>query len=166
MHWKEGIQVQTITIACIVLLFYPSGAAVPTNYTNISEYQTCFPKSWNVLIQQSLIIIEKNCGAMKVLRCGCLTLGSKVNNSGTSFGRCFYGCFQSRAPNEYYEVMIQTETHEDKVCFPFNRKDLLCGQCEDGYAPAAYSFNLKCVKCGNETHWTHIAGYILAAMAH
>ena len=27
------------------------------------------------------------------------------------------------------------------MCFPYNRRGLLCGECKDGYGPAVYSFD-------------------------
>ena len=55
------------------------------------------------------------------------------------------------------------EQFDKGICAQFNHKGILCGPCKDGHGPAAYSFSLKCVECGNSTHWTSVPLYILVA---
>ena len=130
----------------------------------ISCNQTCFPKSWNKLMDQN-IIIENNCSSVKVLQCYCLT-SVKSNNVENgllqymTFGKCFYGCFDTIAG---YHIELVEQLLDKGICAQFNRKGILCGQCKDGYGPAVYSFSLKCVECGNSSHWTRVPLYILIA---
>ena len=42
------------------------------------------------------------------------------------------------------------------MCGPLHRKGLLCGECEDGFGPALYSYTLECKKC-----WGHGLGWLL-----
>ena len=35
------------------------------------------------------------------------------------------------------------------MCGPYNRRGLLCGECKDGYGPAAYSFDQMCANCSS-----------------
>ena len=122
-----------------------------------SHNQTCFPKSWNVLMEQDIINAPTNkCSPVEILMCYCLTSessSSDVDSGSATFGKCFYGCFGNRT---HYQ-------DERSMCAPFNRKGILCGQCKDEYGPAVYSFSLKCVECGNSTHWTPVPRYILVA---
>ena len=128
----------------------------------ISRNQTCFPKPWNKLMDQS---IENNCSSVKVLQCYCLT-SVKSNNVDNgllqymTFGKCFYGCFDTV---DGYRIELVEQLLDKGICAHFNRKSILCGQCKDGYGPAVYSFSLKCVECGNSTHWTRVPLYILIA---
>ena len=128
-----------------------------------SQNQTCFPKSWNVLVEKMMIIAANDkCSPVKVLECYCITSEPDVENGSLqhmNFGKCFYGCFVKTA---YYKTKFG-EQFDNEVCAQFNRKGILCGQCKDGYGPAAYSFSLECVKCGNSTHWTRVPLYVLVA---
>ena len=40
------------------------------------------------------------------------------------------------------ETLINTS-----VCKSFHRTGLLCGDCEEGYSPLIFSYNLSCVEC-------------------
>jgi len=42
------------------------------------------------------------------------------------------------------------------MCGPLQRKGLLCGECENGFGPALYSYTLECKKC-----WGHGLGWVL-----
>ena len=130
----------------------------------VSTNQTCFPDSWKLLLKHKMIIVPKNrCSPVDVLRCCCLeSISSNVDTGlvpNIYFGRCFYGCFN---PHSHYQVQPGGKINKEE-CAKFNRTGILCGQCKDGYGPAAYSFSLKCVECGNSTHWTRVPLYILVA---
>ena len=111
-----------------------------------------------------------NCSPVKVLECCCLTSESKcsdvdnVSLQHINFGKCFYGCTGLDGPglNTYHEVKLG-EQFDEGVYAQFYRKGVLCGQCNNGYGPVAYSFSLKCVECGDSTHWTRVPIYVLVA---
>ena len=42
------------------------------------------------------------------------------------------------------------------MCGSLHRTGLLCGECEEGFGPALYSYTLECKKC-----WGHGAGWLL-----
>ena len=132
-----------------------------------SNSQSCFPKSWDMLFQQGLMKQANNCSSVQVLSCYCLTSDSESNSSynrdGLMFGNCFYGCFNYDILTVYYEVNLIDQQWENATCSFFNRKGLLCGQCKAGYAPAAYSFHLKCVKCESDNYWTRLILYVFVA---
>ena len=115
--------------------------------------------------QKMIIVPNNNCSSVELLQCYCLTFKSTSSDVGTGlvpriyFGSCFYGCFIT---NTYYRVQL-VEQSDKGICAQYNRKGILCGQCKDGHGPAAYSFSLKCVECGNSTHWTRVPLYILIA---
>ena len=131
-----------------------------------SHNHTCFPESWNKLIEQEIISAQTpKCSPVKILLCYCLTPVSKssdVDNGlmqNMTFGKCLYGCYHSRV---YYKFQLE-QLENSIICSEFNRRGIICGQCKDGYGPAVYSFSLKCVECGNSTHWTRVPLYILIA---
>ena len=49
----------------------------------------------------------------------------------------------------------------DSICGKFKRTGTLCGKCQDGYYPLAYSYDMKCVQCphGASNWWK----FLLAA---
>ena len=137
----------------------------PSNNTTGS----CFPKSWNELLEENIVLLEspETCSPIKVLRCYCLTLDSKSVSNSTAphliIGHCLYGCFDTERAAEYYDITISNNTLKNKVCYQFNRAGRLCGQCIDGYGVPVYSFSLRCVKCGHQSLWKTVPKYILIA---
>ena len=112
----------------------------------LSQNQTCFPKTWNELVEVKVIVAPANkCSPVEVLQCYCVTLESKSSDNGSvqdlNLGKCFYGCFIS---STYYPVELG-EQFDKGMCAQFNCKGIFCGQCKNGYGPAVYSFSLKCV---------------------
>ena len=136
------------------------GSGSISNHPSHNQTYACFPKSWNVLMEQHIINSPTNkCSPLEILMCYCLTSessSSDVDSESATFGKCFYGCFGN---STHYQV----KSDEKDICALFNRKGILCGQCKDGYGPAVYSFSLKCVECGNSSHWTRVPLYILIA---
>ena len=92
---------------------------------------------------------------LSVLDCHCLTLDYTAQ--GQPFpvaGSCFFNC----ANVTYIDIMYHSAPTD---CASLNRQGTLCGQCMDGYAVPAYSYDLKCIKCNSELqNWGH---YILFA---
>ena len=44
---------------------------------------------------------------------------------------------------------------DEVMCGPYNRRGLLCGECKDGYGPAAYSIDMTCANCSSA--WSRYA---------
>lgn len=83
-----------------------------------------------------------------VLTCNCVT----TDDSGQlSFSVCLYTC--SIATGMDYTLLPANSSQvNDATCGPFNRKGLVCGECEEGYQVTGFSLNLMCVEC-TDTHW-------------
>ena len=136
-----------------------------------SQEQTCFPKSWNVLLERSMIVEPKNnCSPVEILLCYCLTLETQSSIVNTdplphmSFGNCLFGCFATDTLSLYHQVDTFVDEHfANGTCSHFNHKGTLCGQCKDGYGPAVYSFSLKCVECDSDIQLSRVFLYILVA---
>ena len=127
----------------------------------ISDLTLSIPKSWNVLIDNKIIVFDSNLTSVKLLRCYCLTSDTSALQPQLNIGHCFYGCFYHTLDDEYH-LSSWSVSDETSKCSLFNREGILCGQCKEGYGSPVYSFSLKCVPCSNVL-WTTIPLYILVA---
>ena len=50
---------------------------------------------------------------------------------------------------------------DDVMCGPYNRKDLLCGECIDGFGPTADMLDMKCANCSNLSEYYAIPLYLV-----
>ena len=78
-----------------------------------------------------------------VLSCHCMSL----NRWGEAVeGQCPYLC-----TNNFHTVVKDTnDLRNGRICnkkIPQNRHGQLCGRCEEGHAPAAYSYSFICTNC-------------------
>ena len=128
----------------------------------ISDLTLSIPKSWNVLIDNKIIVFDSNLTSVKLLRCYCLTSDTSALQPQLNIGHCFYGCFYHTLDDEYH-LSSWSVSDETSKCSLFNREGILCGQCKEGYGSPVYSFSLKCVPCSNVSLWTTIPLYILVA---
>ena len=117
-----------------------------------------------VLVDKDIIIPKGSCSSFEVLRCYCLTSNHCISAPCSAepqlfVGKCLYGCFKTEHTREYHYVNLSSIG----ICSTVNRKGILCGECQKDYGVPVYSFNLKCVHCGNESLWTTIPRYILVA---
>jgi hypothetical protein len=90
-----------------------------------------------------------------VLDCNCVTYDEATGS--TFVGACFYNCVNNIKMDRVYHILPRkpTELMNDSVCNWFNRKGLLCGDCEDGFSPFVLSYNISCVNCtdGYKNWW-------------
>ena len=92
-----------------------------------------------------------------LLRLGiCMTYNSSSKN--TAIGPCPYISQGSNSliDNTYLRLPNYTSNLTSFMCDSLHRTGLLCGECEDGFGPAIYSYTLECKKC-----WGHGAGWLL-----
>ena len=91
-----------------------------------------------------------------VLDCHCVTYDEAKGE--TFLGSCYYNCenVHNKSDTVYKRLPHKPQSLLNKsVCSDFNRKGLLCGDCEVGYSPLVLSYNLSCVKCpdGHKNWW-------------
>ena len=84
-----------------------------------------------------------------VMDCYCMTHSEE---QGTVVGACFYNCEDSRRVFSrdfvYHPMPLNVSELNKAMCERrFNRAGRLCGRCNEGYFPSAYSYDLKCRKC-------------------
>ncbi len=78
---------------------------------------------------------------LTVLGCYCVTYDT--HHKKPVVGSCFYGC--KYYPSYTLPTNISEVNHA--TCGVAKRSGQLCGGCQDGYAPPAYSYLLRCVRC-------------------
>ena len=76
------------------------------------------------------------------------------DNNKVEFGRCFYNSNQVNhtdyLDDPYKTLQISNGSNLNDPCPNFfNREGSLCGSCQPGYLPLAYSYKLACTKCSN-----------------
>ena len=90
-----------------------------------------------------------------VLDCNCVTYDEATGS--TFVGECFYNCVNNINIDRVYHILPRKpiELVNHSVCSWFNRKGLLCGECEDGFSPFVLSYNFSCVNCtdGYKNWW-------------
>ena len=121
-------------------------------YSNTTQRCECgFQTDWVICDQQTTTvqIISDFCvsysGQDGLFYIGRSPQNNKFNNTNRMFS----------------ELPPDPDLLEDKMCGPYNRKGLLCGQCIDGYGPGIYTFNSKCVDCTQFSTLSAICLYLL-----
>ena len=92
---------------------------------------------------------------LSVLDCHCLTFDYTAQGQPLPVaGSCIFNCVNDTHVDIIYHNAATN-------CASLNRQGTLCGQCMDGYAVPAYSYDLKCIKCNSQLqNWGH---YVLFA---
>ena len=112
--------------------------------------------------QDHAIACEDKLQSSAILDCYCVTYDNESRS--TYLGMCFYNCNNHKKTGTVYQRLPASAEMliNGSVCTDFNRADLLCGNCQDGYSPFVLSYNLSCIKCpnGNQNWWKFIlAGF-------
>ena len=95
---------------------------------------------------------------LSVGRCSCVTYNN-VTKTMTE-GECIESCGSTFNDNElYFTLPLKLSKLNQFMCEnKWNRTGRLCGKCLPGYAPLAYSYDMRCVSCpqGNRNTWKYI----------
>ena len=98
-----------------------------------------------------MVHCNENTSKVQLLSCFCMSIYVKDPNI-TVVGACMYTC---RHGQDYNLVPTNASELSDKMCgkrdFVSNREGQLCGRCKEGFAPPAYSYDWKCVRCTNSS---------------
>ena len=136
----------------------------PNNCSNESSCPTWFICNHENKCQcgdghDDAIVCDEDKLTSAVLDCHCVTYDGDKEE--IFLGSCFYNCgithnksdaIYKQLPNKPQSLLNRS------VCSDFNRKGLLCGDCEDGHSPLVLSYNLSCVECpdGHKNWWKFI----------
>ena len=75
-------------------------------------------------------------------------------------GDCPYS-FTANSTNRMYSLLPSDPAMLSGVCTSYNREDLFCGRCIEGFGPSVYSFDLKCVNCSDISTGYAVTLYIV-----
>ena len=97
------------------------------------------------------------CGEHRTLKIRCnqpeqkieISDGYCVSNVHNKYyaGMCLYAHVGNYTDRMFSVAPRDPERFEEYMCGHYNRRGLLCGRCIDGYGPAVYSLEMKCVDC-------------------
>ena len=83
---------------------------------------------------------------VNLTNCFCMTLIKNENGRSVEVvGECLYTCKLHQLP--FSTLLNSTEDLDSKICGPFKRTGVFCGDCIEDYGLPVYSYNLSCVKC-------------------
>ena len=99
---------------------------------------------------------------LSVLNSYCLTMDEKTET--LEAGQCLYNFYTYNDLGLYNDLPRNKSEIKDYVCnvhAELHRTGTLCGNCQDGYYPLAYSYDMTCVQCPNgKSNWWK---FVLAA---
>ena len=108
-----------------------------------------------------MVHCNENTSKVQLLSCFCMSIYVKDPNI-TVVGACMYTC---RHGQDYNLVPTNASDLSDNMCnkgdFVSNREGQLCGRCKEGFAPPAYSYDLRCVQCNSSL--TNTVKYCIVA---
>ena len=67
-------------------------------------------------------------------------------------GKSPFSLRENRTNRIYSVLPTDPDLLNETMCGPYNRKGLLCGECIDGFGPAAYTLDLQCLNCSDIFH--------------
>ena len=112
-----------------------------------------------------IVYCDRDTNEVGVADCYCMTYDSTRNK--TVLGACLFNCVNvsKQYSDTVYHLMPRDLGRGDdnnSVCGYLHRQGTLCGECQDGYYPAAYSYTFECVECKTSqiVYWLF---YIVAA---
>ena len=149
--WLAWVVVQE----ALAVSFSVSNYSCPTwlYYSNTSHACECGVSFISIICHQDTMEVE-------VWAAYCVTFSGE---DGTFYaGYCPYSYYNSNQSNGLYSVLpTDPDQLNDKMCGPYNRKGLLCGECIDGYGPGVYTLDRKCVDCSKFSMGSAICLYLL-----
>ena len=86
---------------------------------------------------------------VKVVDCYCVTYDESKNRvvAGSCFTRCATPHPHDLIDVVYHKLEANVTKLNKAICGKTNRNGPLCGRCEHGFYPLAYSFNQTCIQC-------------------
>ena len=161
-----------LLVICLMLLLqrgstqyvHSKGSGDHGNGTAVESSPLSCPGLWSVF-ENNNGSTQCNCGphlggvvycdkyTLEVKLHSCFCMSSYVNDPNiTVVGACLYMCGGSHQVNADY------------LCGNVsNREGQLCGRCREGFAPPAYSYDWRCVRCSHDSFLKNLAKYCVVA---
>ena len=161
-----------LLVICLMLLLqrgstqyvHSKGSGDHGNGTAMESSPLSCPGLWSVF--------ENNNGSMQ---CNCgPDLGGVVNcdeyTLEVTLNRCFCMSFYANDSNItvvgacLYTCDGKHQVNADYMCGNMNnREGQLCGRCREGFAPPAYSYDWRCVRCSHDSFLKNLVKYCVVA---
>ena len=146
-----GLAQLVLFVTSLSLITASQGACPPWFFPDTDNGTECVCSSY-----ETATVVKCSKGTA-LLRIGvCMTYNNETRD--TEIGPCPYILKRSNfsSGNHYFHLQKHTSNLTSFMCGPLHRKGLLCGECEDGFGPALYSYTLECKSC-----WGHSFGWLL-----
>ena len=76
-------------------------------------------------------------------------------------GACSYGALLNITNRKFTTLPTDPTKVNSSQCAPYNRKGLFCGECQEGFGPSVYSFDLHCANCSHMSTTAAISLYLI-----
>ena len=145
-----------MSLLCIVYavsLLARLASGCPTWYRNNTGHCECGAKiGGNMICHNEAETVDVRIGY-------CMT--SDHDTQSVLAGTCHYG-YTTNVTNRVYSLLPKDPTQlNETTCGPYNCEGLLCEHCIEGFGPAAYSTDIRCVNCTNISTGSAIILYLV-----
>ena len=76
-------------------------------------------------------------------------------------GACSYGALPNTTNRKFTTLPTDTAKVNSSQCAPYNRRGLFCGECQEGFGPSVYSFDLHFANCSHMSTTAAISLYLV-----
>ena len=133
-----------LTVA-IAVLSVTATLSCPPGF--VSQGNSCVCADW----PDGIIICDEDSLNASIRIGYCMTYDNETEE--VRAGYCEQAYLRDDSYKFYYPLPTEVSDLNDQVCGPFNRKGLICGECQDGFAVPPISL-LECINCtGDSNGW-------------
>ena len=130
-----GMKLLTVAIA---VLSVTATLSCPPGF--VSEGNSCVCAEW----PHRIISCDNDSMTASIQIGHCMTYDNETEEVRAGF--CRQTFFRNDSKKFYYPLPTEVSALNDHVCGPSNRKGLLCGECQDGFAVPPL-FTINCINC-------------------
>ena len=135
--YSMRILIGTVIVA-IAVLSVTATLSCPPGFVSLGNICVC--ADW----PDGIITCDEDSLNASILIGYCMTYDNETEEVRAGF--CQQTLFKNDSFKFYYPLPTEVSDLNDRMCGPFNREGLLCGECQDGFAvPPLFSIN--CINC-------------------
>ena len=147
--WSEEVASNTVSIGVRDYMYYGNSPQLLSPTLDCCDHEAY---QCRVILQHGIVKCGKHT-TLSVRNGYCLTIDEKTDT--LEAGQCLYNYYTY--DGMYNDLPREKSELNDFMCnmqVQLNRTGTLCGKCQDGYYPLAYSYDMTCVQCPNEkSNW-------------
>ena len=129
-----------ILTVSIALLSVTATLSCPPGF--VSQGNSCVCAGW----PDGIITCDEDSLNASIQMGYCMTYDNETDD--TRVGFCQQSYVRNSSYKFYYPLPTELYVLNDQMCGPFNRKGLLCGECQDGFAVPPFNFLYEgCINC-------------------